>query len=272
MNPLRYGNYFVWIVLIFITIITFIVGSLFGIVGKFTNDLVPVLTFIFSDNNLLGNRYVINHKQAAEIIDVCLNYGGDISAHLYDIQNTEMHWLDIFYLSSVILNNAKINNYFAPTDLTSYIQTKNLLQTFIDDFTLIQNGLNITNSNNINNILIEMRKWSDASYINTYQNNCSNITKDQWVQFMQKCDSGYTYNSQDVNKQDCLNFESFNIDWVNSRYNLNCSLNSDVYFTSVNQANKAYYRNILNLINQNQNLLNEMLSDLSKYYKLLILA
>jgi hypothetical protein len=70
----RYILHFVWIITCLIMILTFILGTLFGIIGLASKDGVPVLQYVFGSENLsLPEPKILKDATAAKYINTCIN-------------------------------------------------------------------------------------------------------------------------------------------------------------------------------------------------------
>lgn len=55
-------------------VLTFILGTVFGVIGLISSDGVTVFKWIFGSENLLSdNRKIITDKSAASYINICFN-------------------------------------------------------------------------------------------------------------------------------------------------------------------------------------------------------
>jgi hypothetical protein len=62
-----------WNIILFITILIFILGVVYGILGTLTYDAVPTLRFMFSEENLVESNYLIKEKEVALLMNTCVN-------------------------------------------------------------------------------------------------------------------------------------------------------------------------------------------------------
>jgi len=57
-----------------IMVLTFILGTVFGLIGVISSDGIDVLRWIFGPENLLGTSpKIITDATASKYIDICLN-------------------------------------------------------------------------------------------------------------------------------------------------------------------------------------------------------
>ncbi len=62
-----------WNVIIFITLLIFILGVVYGVLGILTYDAVPTIRIMFSEQQLYGANYLIKDKDVAILINTCVN-------------------------------------------------------------------------------------------------------------------------------------------------------------------------------------------------------
>lgn len=76
-------------------VLTFILGTLFGVIGLISTDGVSVIRWLFSTDNLLSsNPKIITDTKAASYLNICLN-GKLINNYLIKTK------LIIFYIESL---------------------------------------------------------------------------------------------------------------------------------------------------------------------------
>jgi len=160
-----------------------------GMVSSLSYDAKSVLGFVFSDQNLFTDKYLINHKEASDLLNVCLNYGGDLGSELYDLKNSDLNYMDKIYQFSynILEKNFQLN---LVTDNINF-QIKNL-QVLLDDIRLVNSGSDI-NSISPKQLLEEFQKWTDFYAIGSYQSkyNCKTITRDAWTINSNMCPVGF---------------------------------------------------------------------------------
>ena len=80
---LKSAIHILWNILALMTFFTLILGSILSIVGTLGNDLISVVSFLVSDENLLkSNNDVILLGDAAEYLVKCINGDGDLKNEL----------------------------------------------------------------------------------------------------------------------------------------------------------------------------------------------
>jgi hypothetical protein len=116
-------------------------------------------------------------------------------------------------------------------------------------------------NNSIKSILGELRGWSDAG-LKKYQSTCSPESLDVWIDNAEYCPSGYTSNAS-IGSQSCLLIPNFTQSSASSRYSeqTGCKITGSTDFTSVGQAVGSYVDSLNTYINDNNKLLNNLLSN-----------
>lgn len=70
----RFCLHFFWIVIMVLMVLTFILGTLFGVIGLISTDGVSVIKWLFSTDNLKSTSpKIITDSKAASYLNVCLN-------------------------------------------------------------------------------------------------------------------------------------------------------------------------------------------------------
>lgn len=210
---------------------TFLISFTFGILSALSYDATSVMNFIFSNDNLLTNRYLIDDKNTADVINICLNYGGDFATELLNIKNTDMIFMDNIYKYSYEIMEKDFNLDKTSTGIKTVLDFyKNIL----DDIRLVEakkNDKTITPSV----LLSELRRWSDFYIEKSYQVKCANILKDAWAINNKQCPDGYKYKSTfppggDINS--CFLIPEFKEEDLKVRYATapsQCGNSNDIY-------------------------------------------
>jgi len=82
---LRYFLHLFWIIIMILMVLTFILGSVFGIIGLISTDGISVLKWIFGSENLSSqNPKYIGTGESAQYINICLNGNNLLSFNIYD--------------------------------------------------------------------------------------------------------------------------------------------------------------------------------------------
>ena len=95
----------IWNLLLIFIIAAFIVGSLLGIVGTLSQQVVPVVSY-FLDKEYLSSKDSIfgSNSQVATYIDICLNGNGSL-AEAMNVTTSKTNVLDTFYNATMKLDN-----------------------------------------------------------------------------------------------------------------------------------------------------------------------
>ena len=91
----KFLTHLLWNILYLLMFITFIIGFLFGFIGTIGNDVMSVISFIISTDNLgEGKENIIVDQlgEAKDYLDICINGNGSI----IDLLNIDMSQLDSF--------------------------------------------------------------------------------------------------------------------------------------------------------------------------------
>jgi hypothetical protein len=217
----RYISHLLWIFLTFICFVTFLTSFGLGILSSISYDAKSVMGFVFSDENLFGNKYLIDNKEAADILNVCLNYGGDLGSELYDIKNSHMIYMDKIYKYSYSILDKDFKISSVSDKLNEHMKT---LEVLLDEVRLV-NTLPNDNTVTPRILLEEIRKWSDYYAIGSYQNSmgCKTITRDVWVLNNNTCPSGYPIKytvdgKENIGSSNCFIIQTWSDGYVNVRY------------------------------------------------------
>lgn len=195
-----------------------------GMLSSISYDSKFVMGYIFSDENLFNRRDLINNKEAADILNVCLNYGGELGTELYDIRNSDMSYMDKIYKFSYNildtdfkLSNVSDNIALKIKSLQETLGDVNLVKTKPNDNTIVPSM-----------ILTELRKWSDYYAAGSYQvvYSCKTITRDFWAINNSSCPADYPlrYSSDGreyLGASNCFIIDSWIDAYINARYKEN---------------------------------------------------
>jgi hypothetical protein len=217
----------------------------------------------------MHHRLVINDAGTAEVINICLNYGGDIANQIIGTKNTEAFYMSEYHELTTRLFNSDLGVNSSAVSTSIYKDISDLTG-YSKDISSIMGEP--TDSNSPNSMLNEMRKWSD-SRMNAYQKNCQGEnTKDLWVQFPEKCEPIYSYlrigvnlNGQfNINISSCLVLSEWYDSYIASRLNniTSCN-NTNPDFNSVSNAVIAYWDALTKLSSDNLSLTNRLIQELN---------
>jgi len=221
----RFISHFLWITLTFISFVTFLGSFSFGVLSSLAYDANYVIDYIFSDDNLFNNQYLIRNKEAADILNVCLNYGGDIGTELYDLRNTNMIYLDKLYQFSYNIQGKDFKLNLVSQEINNQMKELKILA---DNISLVTNS---SNDNTLlpQRLLNEFQRWTDFNTLNNYQNkyDCKTNTKDIWVFKDSSCPPGSSKNitisngKENLGLSNCFIIDTWLEIYVNKRYDEN---------------------------------------------------
>jgi hypothetical protein len=266
--------------LIIITLSTFIASFGFGILSSLAYDAKTVMGFIFSDKNLFNEKYLIKNKEAADILNVCLNYGGDLGSELYDLRNSDMIYLDKIYQYSYKV----LEKDFSLSAVSNIIsQQAKALQPVLEDIRLVT-VKGFDNTVVPKQLLEELQKWTEFYAPNSYQSkfNCKTITRDAWATNNSSCPDGYpvkttTNGKENIGNANCFIIRTWSDAYVNIRYSVNpwdcdnadpnkkkTNTVKDPDFTTISEAIYAYWLTIKRYNDWHDTVLNNLIEE---YFK-----
>lgn len=239
--------------------------------------------FLFSDQNLFRDKYLINDKDIADILNVCLNYGGDLGSELYDIKNSDLLYMDNLYAYSFTILNQNFNLSAVSNKISN---TSNIFKNILEDVRLVGNAPN-DNTITPNGLLTEMRRWSDVYAGNSYQNifNCKTITRDFWTVKDSFCTPEFEYRSfskiisgkEFIGGTNCLIVDEWADSYLTSRYSENpydcdngdptkgkSNAIKDNDFDTINSAIYSYWESIKRYNKWHKSTLNSIIIDINE--------
>jgi hypothetical protein len=191
---LRFFLYIYWFVFSFIIIGLFDNSFLFGYLSALSYDSKFVFNFIFSNENLLGKKYLINDSNTADVLNICLNYGGDLGSELLNIKNTDMIYMDNIYKYSHEIMDINFNLSKTSSGIKNLLNYYNDLLKNINLVKGQDNDLTVSPKY----LLDELRKFTDFYVEGSYQFNCQTILKDAWVINKESCPDNYILENKDI--------------------------------------------------------------------------
>lgn len=263
-----------------ICFLTFIASFGFGILSSLAYDSKTVMGFVFSDENLFNEKYLINNKEAADILNVCLNYGGDLGTELYDLRNSDMNYLDKIYQHSYKI----LDKDFSLNSVSNKVMEEvKKLKLVLEDIRLVT----VKQSDNTvipKQLFEELHKWSDYYAVNSYQTKfiCKTITRDAWTNKNSTCPNGYPYKTTRNGKENlgianCFIIRTWSDAYVNIRYSENpwdCDSGipnkpktnevNDADFAKFPDAIYAYWETIKRYSDWHDTVLNNLIGDYLK--------
>ena len=118
-----------WNISAILMILSFILGSIFGIIGLFGKDLVSVLHFVMSKDNLNSNEpKLINSGNSKKYIDICINGDGNLIDELIGDDGNKLD--DLIQIRNDVINYEN--------QLKQY-ETSKVIKLFEDNFNKWEN-------------------------------------------------------------------------------------------------------------------------------------
>ena len=118
----KYSTHLLWNILCLLMIISFILGFLFEFMGTIGNDIVSVVSFIISEDNLgedKENFIVDKLGEAKDYLDICINGDGKI-ANLISINSNQNNSLNNLIAQENQINQIK-NEFQEGNDCNTYL-------------------------------------------------------------------------------------------------------------------------------------------------------
>lgn len=240
-------------------ILTFIIGSVFSVAGVIAQDGVPVINYLFSNQNLLVDHKIISDGEVGKYINTCMNDDGDLGTKNFNLQDQPTKYVESLYTASSYLNQMK-QDLTANSRSVSINQATTTLSGMKDDITLTMDP---SATDSVYQSMRDFRSWTDSSVSYTKQKGCSSTTTDQWVSATKMCDSGFAYSKTNAaGSNSCLMLSDWNDIGVSNRYLSSPACpNTSTDFSSFAQAINAFYSSLNNYNIENTKLINSMLVD-----------
>ena len=125
----KFFTHLLWNILAFLMIITFLVGSLFGLIGQIGSDAMSVISYIVSEDNLGingtggDNILVGSLGEAKGYLYTCVNGDGEIAQQL-GLDDSQINSFDELYTAEDTINQAKDNFTQIKKQKETYIRFK----------------------------------------------------------------------------------------------------------------------------------------------------
>ena len=239
----------------FFTLIICLIGVFLGIISIIGKDLINVFNYSISTDNLKNDNPIIIKGNGREYLNTCFNLNGDLSEVIGLNEDSKVNFLNELYLLDDIIKN-KISLMKSLT-----LNTDNLYNEYNKnyfDITNINYYINDTKKY-INDILIDLRKFTDASFNNNYilENNTKK-TYHMWVFNESRCENDYLYSINyneinNLNEKMCFVFSDFD-NYPDYYYNIYCDY-SKSNFNLCSTAFESYFERLKIYINDNKNYL-----------------
>ena len=171
---LKSGIHILWNILAFTTFLTLILGSLLTLVGTAGNDLISVVSFLVSDENLgkSNENDIILLGSAAKYLKKCINGNGDLR-HELNLDNGAAKNLDDLKEASNKIEELEEETQALQQKIeyTKYLENYNKRKMYqTDDFSLV----NIDDSSKKLNLGEYLNKLNSEHYNEEWRISCSN--------------------------------------------------------------------------------------------------
>ena len=212
-----------WNILAFLTFLVLLLGSIFTLVGTVGKDLISVVSFLVSDENLNKPEPILL-EQAKNYLKKCINGNGDISDELH-IKTDEINKVSELRDAANQINSLKASIEQLKDTHPSYDSYHNdyinRINYNIDDFELINNDDNSklkfrTCLGNLNSKISNGQQWSISCPNGGGSASCDNPTTD----------SNLCINPSTCDSKDATNWYSSMADVADSATQVSAFINS----------------------------------------------
>jgi hypothetical protein len=266
---LRFCLHFIWNLLYFITILTFIIGSAFGVVGVVITDAVPALNVVFSTDYLKNNLFKDDLATAARV-DICLNGDGDLSK-TWDFENGNLGAIVDLYEAAATLKSVQAE-IKANADSKAITDVKNYYDVYASDIRITTSEQ--SGSNTLSSMFTNCDMYSNSLEQGTYQtSSCSSKTQDVLRQSQNLCPEGYAFVQGGAatadDSKNCLTIQSWTAEQLQARYSGRPSGCNPPQgdFNSFANAITSYYNGFKNYMLENTNLLGQLTGEMDNLNK-----
>ena len=237
----RFISHIAWNIVTLITIALFVIAGVFGLLGTVFLYLGPFIEAFFENKTLV---YILGDQKAADILDTCMNKGGDLQKILAG--DTSM----VTTLSSFVDQANTLDSIYK--NVTS-VQGSVVVNNYIEYYKKLDKNVALdvsTSDEGAPKALAKLTLYTDDTVESTsLQNSCSSKTYDKWVSDDTACPAGtqlISSNIPDTNigEQSCLNVRSWTETTTASRYSkrpnscsgsLNIATTASGYVASINK-------------------------------------
>ena len=162
----KFFTHLLWNILALLMIITFLVGSLFGLIGQIGSDAMSVISYIVSEDNLGKNGtggdniLVGSLGEAKGYLDTCVNGDGRIEEEI-GLEKDQIDKFNDLYTAEETINQTR-DNFTEMLDMATYkyykgeAEKRENLTTSPQLYKLNNNNLDITGTLDFSTILTEM--------------------------------------------------------------------------------------------------------------------
>ena len=178
-----------WITLGLVLFVIMVLGSVLAILGIVGKDVISVLHYILSEQNLYSDEPVIfSMGEGTKYINTCMNGDGNLSeAFNFDISTDSLNQL-VFLRDGLIESFKVFENYTESINLIGYKAMLNSYERFYFQPLYSTSPNDFTNNNNLFNINYYIEKLNSYTIQSGSDNTCVYI-KDKWS--LRSTDSDY---------------------------------------------------------------------------------
>lgn len=235
-----------WNFLILFIACCFIIGTFLGLVGSVSQQMVPVISYVLSDEYLNSNESIFyQNSTATKLLKECINGEGDLASAM-GIGSTKADILESFYNVSNKLTNFTdsiklLNNSKALTE------AKSLLTEYNNDYSISTNS-----SYGKDDVTASLNALTNLTDKNE-RGLCD--TQDQWTSTVTKCKSEYIYLSPSETKQSGIKYCLLITDWDSNKvedFYKGCENKSSIVsqYKSISQYAASHQETISKMINK----------------------
>lgn len=172
---------------LFISIFFFILGGLIGSIGIVSNDIISVMQFIFSEDNLNSDSPVLigGGGGALDYITVCINGNGEMENVINTPSFRDASIDDFYQLYFILLQRKKALRTYSETIVTFRDSLEKSITNFALTTTKEDHG-----KDDVSSVLLELTRYT---YAGDYQEVCILSTKDYWTLEKSQCPRSYLY-------------------------------------------------------------------------------
>lgn len=229
----------IFIIIFLITACTFAMGGFYGLVAKVSLDIISLVEYTFSIDNIENSSILIEKESDGnKIINYCANDNGDL-ATLFKFNDIPYRYIDTLYLSKKEIKEL----HEISISYNDYFDSIKSLEDTINDY--------------LNNIIYQDAKpyieelnrytnWgSEGAYLDSSEFDAKYL-KDIWVLRVEDCEDEYPYTSINSNDeiltkaQNCFLIEEWSDESVKIEQRYSGYTSSKGNYQTISEAVEAY--------------------------------
>lgn len=242
VGAMRYGSYCLWWFMMLLVFVFWLLAAGFTIASVGLNDSIGLIQYVFSAQNLQGQRKVITNPTITNMINACVNAGGDLGGRVLNMNNNANELTKLYSFANEL------------ESLRGNARNKsNELETIQDKLLKARTDMTLVNQDPLNESLTQLNRYSNIYVNQTYQVECSISSNDFWVINTSDCNS-IPENSQ------CQVLLEYDLTSFSSRYSSkpkDCNFNS-TDFPSIQSALLAYHDSLTKFLDSNLNIISQL--------------